>query len=88
MRTLIELMTLGNPIVNTFPGQFENIPWPAMYCIAANKSHLFQGQGAMTTETNKSSLCFIVAWDKQNPRHVSHYLAGDAEDKLESTLGK
>ncbi|KAI1812464.1 hypothetical protein GGS20DRAFT_587462 [Poronia punctata] len=87
MRTLTELMTLGNPIVNPFPTQFEEESWPALYCIAANKSHLYPGQGAMTTEANKSSLCFIVAWDKQDPPHVSHYFAGDAEDKLEKTLG-
>jgi hypothetical protein len=93
MRSLEELVQVGNPIRNPVPflGNYDRSP--AMYCIAANGRALDDPDLNVAAHTvkNMSSLVFIIVWNEVNnsgTRHVSHYFAGDAHDTLELRLSK
>ncbi|KAK6333228.1 hypothetical protein TWF718_011049 [Orbilia javanica] len=60
---------------------------PAMYCIAVNQRTMGRNAfGIYTTPTNKSSIVCMIVWKDGTENHRSHYLAGDADIKLERRL--
>ncbi|KAK6516196.1 hypothetical protein TWF506_006107 [Arthrobotrys conoides] len=66
---------------------------PAMYCIAVNQRTMGAAPyGVMKhtyTNTNLSSVCCMIVWNRVNtddPGHRSHYFAGDANIQLETRL--
>ncbi|KAF3288811.1 hypothetical protein TWF970_005865 [Orbilia oligospora] len=60
---------------------------PAMYCIAVNQRTMGKYPfGIYTTLTNKSSIVCMIVWKDGIANHRSHYLAGDADLKLEQRL--
>ncbi|CVL11705.1 hypothetical protein FPRO06_13012 [Fusarium proliferatum] len=79
------LLTFGNPIKPPdFPWNLtvsHNVPVPAMYCVSAERRVPGDNQSHLTTDTNMSSLTFIVVWS-HNYR-ISHYFAGDAHWGIE-----
>jgi hypothetical protein len=91
MTSLVSLMCSGNPIGNPNTLLWNHKPFPAMYCIAANRRALHDPDldVAAHTAKNMSSLVFIIVWNELNASgqpHVSHYFAGDAHDTLELKL--
>lgn len=78
----------GNP-VQLPDGTCGYVDIPAMYCIAAEKRLLEDDAEIDITETNKSSLIFLVVWkDKDDKHHISHYFAEDAHNNLERKVSK
>lgn len=61
--------------------------WPAMYCIAAETRRLGSTARIEVTDTNKSSLVFIIAWNHDDgSKHVSHYFGGDIHTNMEREI--
>jgi hypothetical protein len=64
--------------------------WPGMYCVAAERRTLASDQQIMLTQTNMSSLVFIIVWNEPDllgrKYLVSHYFAGDAHTALETAV--
>ncbi|TPX64298.1 hypothetical protein SpCBS45565_g06022 [Spizellomyces sp. 'palustris'] len=70
------------------PGKIET---PGLYCVAGNEQHL--GPVALTvvdkpdsSKRNPYSLFLLVIWP--DPLRVAHYLAGDADYRMERTVFK
>lgn len=63
---------------------------PGMYCVAVNGNVIGTTSQYSLTVKNRSSICLLVIWTKgtdANAAHrISHYLAGDAHDKLENAV--
>lgn len=63
---------------------------PGMYCVAVNGSVIGTANQYSLTVKNRSSICLLVIWTKgtdANAAHrISHYLVGDAHDKLENAV--
>lgn len=63
---------------------------PGMYCVAVNGNVIGTTSEYSLTVKNRSSICLLVIWTKgtdANAAHrISHYLAGDAHDKLENAV--
>jgi len=63
---------------------------PALYCVAVNRFVMgFDEMVLDVTQKNASSICTLVVWvnpDDHTDFAVSHYMAGDAHDKLEEKI--